>query len=255
MKRRVGPLWAEVAQGEVEKFTAPILFVHGLWSTETVWRGFSSYLTHRGWTCVAVRLRGRDGTGVDDVEEHASDLRSVVSSLPAPPVILGHDLGALLGLHLSEQASAVVALAALVPAPIANLTRLPATDGWLVRWRGGRLPAPRGRLRGAYTPNDPEVREPASVVRQLREREWPPAPPGRPVPTLIVAGGCDPVTDTGAAQRLADHMGAEFDLEPERGHSLLTEPGWEERVSRVHRWLVKRLGISLLALYEESQEE
>jgi pimeloyl-ACP methyl ester carboxylesterase len=255
MKRRVGALLAEVTQGEAEKFTAPIVLVHGLWSTETVWRGFSGYLAHRGWTCVALRLRGRDGTGVESIDEHASDLLSVISSLPAPPVILGHDLGALLALRAGEHASALVLIAPLIPPPVGNLDKLPSPDGWLARWRGEQLRAPRGRIGEAYGANDPDVREPAALLRRLRAEASPLVTPARPVPSLVVTGGRDPLTEVDAARRLAECLRADLDVEPERGHALISEPGWEERVSKVHRWLVKRLGVSLLALYEESQEE
>ena len=256
MLRRVGSLSAEITQGEGQKFTAPILCVHGLWSTEVIWRAFSGFLTHRGWETIAIRLRGRDGTEPDTVEQHVDDLRSAIRSRPAPPVILGHDLGALLALRVAESAAAVVAIAPLVPPPIGNLEVLKNAGGWLERWRGGPLSRPRGRrLDAAYSAGDPATRESVTMLADLREYDRKLTRPARPLPILVVAGALDPVTPPDAARRLAEQTGAELELIETAGHALLSEPGWEERVSRIHRWLIRHLGVDLLALYEESLEE
>jgi pimeloyl-ACP methyl ester carboxylesterase len=253
MARRVGPLTAETVQGEGAKFTAPLLLVHGLWSDARIWRRFVGFLSHRGWTCTAVNLRGRDGSPpVSSGEQHLDDLRQVVAALAVPPVVVGHDLGGLLALHLSG-ARAVVALAPLVPLPLARIPApaLQRAGSVLSRWRGQPLTAPRGAWRGEYV-GEPSAREPAVVVRDLMAKPWmPPALPAD-VPGLVLGGERDRVVDSESAGRLAGAVGAEFQLCAAAGHAMLTDTGWEERVSTVHRWLIRTLGAPLLALYEEA---
>jgi pimeloyl-ACP methyl ester carboxylesterase len=250
MERRIGPLRADFTRGEGEKFTTTALLVHGLWSDEKMWRGFAGYLGHRGWSCCAVRLRGRDGSGIADVGEHLADLQAAVAQLPSPPAIIGHDLGGLLALQLSDRASAVVALAPLVPCPLGDLAALRTAGSRWTRWTGRPLAAPRGTRDEPYPRT--EVREDASVVRQIADREWPMA--RSPVPSIVIAGANDRVVDTESSRRLASVAGAEVDFIDGTGHALLTAHGWNDCAARVHRWLIQHLGVSLLALYEESEE-
>jgi pimeloyl-ACP methyl ester carboxylesterase len=253
MARRVGPLTAETVQGEGAKFTAPLLLVHGLWSDARIWRRFVGFLSHRGWTCIAVNLRGRDGSPpVASVAEHLDDLKQVMAALEAPPVVVGHDLGGLLALHLSG-ARAVVALAPLVPLPLAP-TPAPAlrrAGNVLSRWRGQPLTPPRGSWRDDYVAQ-PSAREPSIVVRELMAKPWMPAALPADVPGLVLGRERDRIVDPELAAKLAVAAGAEFQLCAGDSHAMMTDAGWEERVSIVHRWLIRTLGAPLLALYEEA---
>jgi pimeloyl-ACP methyl ester carboxylesterase len=254
MHRRIGRLTAEVMQGEGGgKFTASLVLLHGLWGDARVWRPFVGFLGHRGWTATAVNLRGRAGSEpASGIEQHLSDLRQAVATLDAPPVVVGHDLGGLLALHLTE-ARAIVALAPLVPLPLST-TPLPALQragSMLERWRGQPLRAPRGAWRGDYV-EDPSIRESVDVVRDLTTKPWmPPALPAE-VPGLVLAGGQDRVVDPDSVGKLAVAIGAELELCSAAGHAMLSDSGWEERVSLVHRWLIRKLGAPLLAFYEEA---
>ena len=252
MQRRAGPLTAEIIQGEGGKFTAPLILVHGLWSDARVWRRCIGFLAHRGWTSIAVNLRGHDGSPpATGVEQHLSDLEQVVATLEARPVVVGHDLGGLLALHLTD-VRAVVALAPLVPLPLATSATpaLQRAGSALSRWRGQPLAPPRGAWRGEYA--EEHVLEPAAVVRDLTGKPWmPPALPAD-LPALVLAGDRDRVVGSDAAAKLADAVGAEVHFCAGTGHAMLTDSGWEERVSTVHRWLIRKLGAPLLALYEEA---
>jgi len=78
-------------------------------------------------------------------------------------------------------------------------------------------------------------------------------PPALPVdvPGLVLAGEQDRAVPSESARRLAVTVGADFQL-CGGGHAMLTDPGWEDRVAMVHRWLIRMLGAPLLALYEET---
>jgi pimeloyl-ACP methyl ester carboxylesterase len=247
MNDRIGPLRAEVTHPESEKFTAPLLLVHGLWERARAWRRFAGYLAHRGWRCIAVERRD----DVVDVEAHVADLRAAIAALDAPPVVLGHDLGALLALRCADTARAVVALAPLVGRPLAEPSPAFAAAGtWLARRRSGFLRAPRGRWRSAYPNRD--VAEPSALLRQIRAGEPVLAPPSGAAPCTVFAVQADTVTAAAAAEALARHVHADLQLVPGLGHAALDAPGWEAVVAAVHRWIIQHLGTDLLALYEES---
>jgi hypothetical protein len=81
-----------------------------------------------------------------------------------------------------------------------------------------------------------------------------PAPLGS-VPGLLVVGTGDPLLTRVAAGALADGLGAAHQALADAGHWLLAGPGWQRTVGLVHRWIVQKLGESLLDLYAETMAE
>jgi len=250
MQRRLGPLRAEVIEAESPKFTAPMLLLHGLWARASVWRRFMGFLSHRGWQCVAVE-RERGSLGAP--ERALTQILEAIAVLEAPPVIVGHDVGALFALLAAGHARAVVALAPIVPPPTApaapRLLRHAGT--WLQRIFGRPLSPPReyrSDLRHA------DVREPPSLVRALTTGPLllPPLPPA--VPSVVWVAANDPVMPMETARALATHTGAELRVCSTGGHDLPSADGWEGRVSDIHRWVIQRLGSELLAFYEDETE-
>jgi len=214
---RIGPLLADVVEAETEKFTVPVLLVHGRGESSSVWRPFSGYLAHLGWRCMAVCLR--------EEADQLAEMREAINALETLPVLIGHDCGAVLALQSARDARAVIALAPLVPAAV-----LSSPSWWSPRRFWSRAP------------------DPGQAAPQLEK-----IPEG--TPCLVLAGEHDPVTPIQKAQALAARAGAEFQVFPETGHNLPNEPGWETRVATIHSWLVRKLGVELLALYEESVED
>jgi pimeloyl-ACP methyl ester carboxylesterase len=247
MPSQLGPLPVEIIAPETDKFTAPLLLVHGLWSGAPAWRRFAGYLAHRGWRCHAVEARGEDmGARLDGV-------RAAIAALDAPPVIVGHDLGGLLALRCAGAARAVVALAPLPVAPLGDPGAVLRGAGtWWERWRGAPLRPPRGAASAAYP--DRRRSESAALLAALQCGEGHPSPPPAPVPAAIFAGERDVVLTPGHATAMARALGAEAHVLPGAGHALLNDAGWEAHVAAVHRWIVRRLGVDLLALYDEAWE-
>jgi pimeloyl-ACP methyl ester carboxylesterase len=264
MQRRVGHTVIETVAAESAKFTAPIILIHGLWCSATAWRRFMGYFAHRGWTCHALTLRRRDAAvphaeiGAVRFADYLNDVREVLTACEAPPVVIGHDLGGLLAVHLrAPTVRAVVALAPLVPRavqggghPVAATLRA----RWAIR-RSAPLPPPHGRWRvrtlGAATV---DVRPDSSQV--LRDLNLGPFEDltACGVPTLLVSGGYDSVSPPAAVERLARAVGGAMHVIADGHHALPWEPGWQRCVSEIHRWLVQALGEPLLAMREDDEE-
>ena len=257
MERRIGPLRAEVIEPESQKFTASMVLVHGLWSTASIWRPFMGYLAHRGWRCIALQLHhDPSGEPTDPVAAQVERIRGAVAALEAPPVLVGHDFGALCSLRIAEVSAAVAALAPLIPRPLAaaGSPSLAQAGSWIERRRRRPLRAPRGHWRRSYPPGTYTAGESAALIRALLDQPMELTRIPDHVPSLVMSGDEDPVTPVAHARLLADHVGAELDVQPHSGHALPSDPGWEQRVSALHRWLIQRLGRPLLALYDESWE-
>lgn len=257
MERRIGPLRAEVVDPESAKFTAPLLLLHGLWSTPRIWRPFTSYLAHRGWLSVVPYLQLPEPHSAS-VATYEAAVGELIAALPGVPVIVGHDFGAFVALRLAGSAAAVVALAPLVLPPHGPAPRaLRDAGNWIDRLTRADRPlrAPRGRWRSSYPPLDTPTHEPAPLIRELTRGRFDLPTSVAGVATLVVAGDQDRVTPPDTARALAGHIGAEMRVESAAGHALPMDVGWDQRVSAVHRWIVHAVGKRLLALFDESLEE
>jgi len=254
-------LSADIVRPESARYATSLLCVPGLWAGPGVWRGFASYLAHRGWESHLLDVRALDA----GLAERAAAVAAYASALPAPPVLLGHDLGGLVaaGAAARCRAAAVVLLAPLVAgsAPVRSLVLRPATFLPLVL---GRPVPPPGDAAAAPLCGElaPPVRhavvasfalESPRAVREVMRRRSP-APVGS-LPALVVAGDRDPLLPPPVAAAFAAAVGAEHHPLEGAGHWLLAGTAWQGAVAVVHRWIVQRLGEPLLERYAEVMAE
>lgn len=259
MERRIGHVVLESFAAESQKFAAALVFIHGLWCTAAVWRKFMGFFAHRGWDCTALNLRGHvdGGHGVGSVRfaDYLTDVRGVLAAYSAPPILVGHDLGGLLALASAPAASAVVALAPVVPRALSTAGH-PLLSSWSARLAATcarPLPAPRRTIRAAYFGVDvPGGTTPDSstVARELAYGAIP-LPACGAVPALVLAGAADPFAPAGDVERLALRVGATFRCVAGASHAMPWAPGWERRGAEIHRWLIQTLGEDLLLLRGE----
>ena len=255
-------LTVETVHAEGERYAASLLLVPGLWAGRAVWRAVAGLLGHRGWECHLAEVRGLPGGHAG----RAAALGEYAATLPAPPVLIGHDAGALLALAAARHAAAaaLVLVAPLAPGSrgaraltisLATLRALlvggpvPPPAGWRAALVAGDLPAAaRGPVLAAWGPED------AAMVRDVAWGRIALAPvPG--VPALLVAGDRDPLLPSATAAALAGAVGAEHRVLEGAGHWPLAGPAWQRAVDLVHRWVVQQLGAPLLDLYAEAMAE
>jgi len=101
----------------------PLLFVHGGYTNSGCWQmHFIPFFNERGYDCYALDLSGHgQSDGQERLHElgladYAEDLADAVTSLPAPPVLVGHSMGTLvIERYLATGHAAGVALLAPVP--------------------------------------------------------------------------------------------------------------------------------------------
>jgi pimeloyl-ACP methyl ester carboxylesterase len=253
---------AEIQRAEGSRYAAALVLVPGLWAGPDVWRGFASFLGHRGWEAHLLHTRGLPG----GLNARADAVAEYAAALPAPAVLLGHDAGAVVAQAAARRtrAAAAVLVAPLRPGSRGaraltleprNLLRLllghpvapPRGHAVLLAW-GELAAAARARVLATLGPEDA-----ATVWEVARGRVSPAPAPG--VPTLLLAGARDPLLPAAEAAALAQALGAEAETLPDAGHWPLVGPTWLKAVDVVHRWLVQRLGESLLELYPEAMAE
>lgn len=232
----------ELSRAEFDKYAAPLLLVHGLWSGPHLWRPTASYLAHRGWNSYVLCWREAAQNWVDLLAcaERAADALG-------KPVIVGHDLGALVALRL-ERVRAAVAIAPLPcgpessPHPFASSLR-----GRWARWRGAELLPTEAEARRVLGLNREQLRPEASRwLDEIGAIDLCAASDA--LPRIVLAGAEDPCAPRREVEALAARAGAECRVEAAAGHDLLYGPRWQTTAAQVHRWLVQRLGESVLLL-------
>jgi len=254
-------LTAETLPAEGSRYAGGLVCIPGLWAGSRVWRGFASYLAHRGWECHLLDVRGvRGGLGA-----RGAAVAEYAAALATPSILIGHDAGALVALAAAARRAvlALVLLAPLVPGSRGARTLAGGPRSLLALVFGGRV-RPPGAGAGAAWLDVPEpgraplvaALEPEDAA-SVREVAWGRVrlAPAAGVPTLVVAGARDALLPAPAADRLARALGAELRVLPAAGHWPLAGPAWQDAVALVHRWLVQRLGEPLLELYPEALAE
>ncbi len=252
----------EVTRAESAKFHRPLLLLHGLWTGRWLWRRSTSYLAHRGWeSWVASPAEPRTGM---DVARWDADADALVRRLPQVPVVIAHGSAVAFGARLAARiaAPALVAIAPVVSpfdaAGLAAIFRWP--QFWLTRVRGARVGPPRGRRRALFVGSrvpDAEtelVPDAAALFRALADGKVR-LPADAALRGLVVSAAADVISPVDAAAELAARLGWEHHVFPDRGHLALVEPGWEAIADDVHRWLVRALGVSLLAFLDDLEDD
>ena len=238
----------DVARAEASRFRHPLLLLHGLWTGSAIWRGFMGYLAHRGWNSWAPSFLEAD----HPIADRGPMLVDLCRTLPAPPVVLGHDAGA----HLATELASTLDL----PAVVAVTPLLSRHDvgragvfAWSRLWRArlsATLPPPVGAAAPAYRAAGDVLRpDSAAFFRRIAAASLPRA--NRPC--LLVGSPGDRITDAAEAERVARERGWTFHRHAGRGHFPMVEPGWERLADDVHRWLVQTLGEALLLFLEDRE--
>lgn len=114
-----------------EKYSTPLLFVHGAWHGAWCWDvHFLDFFAAQGFTAQAVSLRGHgrsDGRSKlrwTRIGDYVEDVADAAGQLPSPPIVIGHSMGGLVVQKYLENhsAPAAVLLASVPPAGVLATT-------------------------------------------------------------------------------------------------------------------------------------
>jgi pimeloyl-ACP methyl ester carboxylesterase len=235
---------------EGPRYGAPLVFVPGLWAAPGVWRPVAGLLAHRGWEGWIA-----DVGDVGGVEARADALAGLVAELGRPPVVMVSDGSGAVAVELARRTplAAMVWVAPLLPGGLIRR----AVSPW-------RVLAALLLRRRVERPTDwaPEAgpaawlratEDPALVVDVVRARTAL-GPLG--IPVLLACGDCDPRGDVRERASLSARLGGvDVVLFPDGGGTPLATGEWQAHAGAVHRWLVRRLGETVLELYAEAMAE
>ena len=249
----------------------PLLFVHGaLGSAAYAWDDpFLDFFADKGYRAIAPSLRGHGGSPVSKplnkctIADYVDDVRSVIATLPATPVLIGHSMGGFIVQKYLEttMAPAAVLMSSAPPRSwFVTEMRLARKHPWLA------IKAMMTRRYLTLYPTPAHVREilfcahtPESIVEECFARLQKDSQeesyralnvdmallnlvrPRRVMPTsMLVLEGADVAWGPRPAIEIARayHTNAEFFAN--MGHCMQFEPGWQAVVERIDGWLTTR---------------
>jgi len=240
------PAYAYAGGRPFEPTLPAIVFIHGAAFDHSVWQWQSRYFAHHGHAVLAVDLPGHGrspGAARATIEEYAEWVAALLDAAALPQAALvGHSMGSLIALETSLRHSPRVTKLALV----GTASPMPVSDGFIAAAReeppvGLEMEAVWGHSRQTQLAGSPVPG--ASLLgasRRLNARSKPGvlhaalnacnayrASPERlaalQVPTLVVAGKRDQMTQFKAGQAIAKAIPGAKLVALDAGHSMMSE--------------------------------
>jgi len=241
----------------------PLLFVHGGYCDSWCWDAyFLEWFARQGYAAHALSLRGhgesagRDSLFVVGLDDYAADVEQVSAQLPAPPVLIGHSMGAAVCERLLATRP-VRAAALMAPVPPSGLVGIaarlaaerPDTLMQMMQFDPTRLSVHvLESLRPYYFSDDVE---PATLAEATRHfcTESPRAlldlslrlhwqlPDRGTTPLLVLGAAGDRICAPDDVEATARHHGVEPEILPGLAHLMMLERKWELPARALLRWL------------------
>ena len=263
----LGRFPAQCERPEPVKFAWPIVLLPELFTTPRHLALVFGYLASIGWEVFVPDLRAAFGKGSTHPLEKLrfNDLAALageaIDGIGRDAIVLGHGVGGLVALKLSEHRRVKAAVAY---APLAPGFRTPLVGGIANRlammWRLPIKP-PRGRvLFELIADADPFTRDglinamvpdSGAIAADVMAGAIEFAAPDKAAPRLIVAGDSDIFAPLTRTSQFAESIGAKLATIAGRGHWLIGGRALERAMNETQRFLVRALGQDLLLLYPE----
>jgi non-heme chloroperoxidase len=236
--------------------------VHGGYIDAWCWEPFFlPWFAARGWPAHALSLRGHgtsagaEGLFLTGLDDYVADVRHVAAQLPAPPVLIGHSMGAAVVERLMAE-QRVPGAALLAPVPPTGLlpvaARLAATHPeyapHMMAFDPSRVSdATLEVLRPFYFSEDvaPEIlrdaiahlnHESPRVLFDLSLRlHW--AKPQGNSPVLVLGAAEDRIAIPADVEATARHHGVAATILPGMGHMMMLERAWRTAAKAIAGWL------------------
>jgi pimeloyl-ACP methyl ester carboxylesterase len=241
----------------------PLLFVHGGYSDAWCWDAhFLPWFAARGYAAHALSLRGHGGSGghealfIAGLDDYAADVEHIVSRLPAPPVLIGHSMGAAIVERLlsTRPVRAAALLAPVPPSGLISMAARLATERpdyllQMLQFDPSRLSTHvLETLRPYYFSDDvdPAVLAEASrhfgnesprVLLDLSLRLHWQLPERDSTPVFVMGADGDRISAPDDVRATAQHHGVEAMILPGLAHMLMLERRWEAPARELARWL------------------
>jgi len=242
----------------------PLLFVHGGYVDAWCWSPFFlPWFAAHGWPAYALSLRGHGASGGHDtlfvasLDDYVADVISIADSLPTPPVLIGHSMGAAIveRVAVTRRTRATALLAPVPPTGLIPMAARLASERpdyllQMSRFDPMRLSSDvLDALRPFYFSGTVNRKLLAEAMKHLNEESpralfdlsmrmpFPP-PPERRSPVFVLGAEGDHICSPAEVRATARHHGVDAVIVPGLAHMLMLERGWQRAAKALASWLV-----------------
>lgn len=156
----------------------PVVLLHGGGQTRRTWDHTAARLSEQGWRAIALDMRGHGESdwapdGDYGIDALVADVRAVLATLDAPPVLVGASLGGLTALVLlGEESEAAAALVLVDVAAKLEPSGIERIKGFMLGNADGFASLEEvADTIAAYNPNRPRPRDLDGLRTVLRQRD------------------------------------------------------------------------------------
>lgn len=255
-RERVGELTAEHASPAVDPKPLPVLFVHGLWASASLFDRYLPFAAERGWDAWAINLRGREGSrpltdvGRASLQDFAQDVRATMDEL-GEVVLVGHSMGSLVAQMVGSdpRVRALVLMCPIPPRGIVSLSGpvLRSSGPYLSRMLRGRAfrPAREDQERIIMNRLDPDqgdawfaasVADSGVAARQIALGAVKVDAMRIRAPVLVVSAADDRISPPGLQLKIVRRYRAVHRTFTGHAHLITLEPDWQTPAAAVLDW-------------------
>jgi pimeloyl-ACP methyl ester carboxylesterase len=240
----------------------PLLFVHGGYCDAWCWEPyFLPYFAEQGYAAHALSLRGHGASGgreslfVAGLDDYAADVEHVAGTLPSPPVLIGHSMGAAIveRLLVTRPVRAAALIAPIPPGGLAPvMSRLAAQQPeYLVRMQQLDPSRFTTDVLTALLPFHFSAAVSPEILAQAVAHTTNESPRvlldltlrlhgGRPIAharPFVLGAGDDQISTPSDVNATAQLYEVNATIVPGLAHMLMLEPRWETAARPLFEWL------------------
>jgi pimeloyl-ACP methyl ester carboxylesterase len=246
----------------------PLLLVHGAFSGAWCWQEhFMPFFCDRGYECLALDFRGH-GNGTPSpclhtvgISDYVRDLAWALQQCSQPPVVIAHSMGGFVAIKLLQQQMPQLAgLVLLSPAsprhhfesamkmyqyfPLLclKLNMMNSIPKSFWPWIISPAEVRRLLLSDANSLDTPArvllKMQPESLLAMIEMLRLDFShPPRLPFPAIVMCGCRDAIVAPDITRRTAKWLDSDLHVEPEMGHAMMLEDGWQTAAEFLMGWL------------------
>lgn len=258
-------IMANAQKNTIEK---NVVFIHGAWSTGSVWNNYKTYFSEQGYNTISPTFihhsieQDKSLIGVS-MEDYVNQIRKVLKTFENPPIVVAHSMGCIIAQRLATEG---LIKKMILIGPSANFGMIPPSEsGKSIKWvnkikhlkknfvKPTFEQAVDGMLHNLSKEKQREVYSKMTYESGLvlKELIWIKNLFGKKpnkikyskvnIPILFVSGGIDNASPVEISKKLMKKYKTKTELKvfENNAHWLLEEKNWKETAEYITNWIKK----------------